>query len=113
MRAQTLGLLQLDQDYGGGTTEMKTTVRQVFIAGATGYVGSRVAAELARRGHRVSGLTRAGSERKLPGNCEVVVSDALNAATFGEKIGDTDTYVQFVGVAHPAPRNRVSFARSI
>jgi len=88
---------------------MKTTVRQVFIAGATGYMGSRVAAELARRGHQVSGLTRAGSERKLPENCEVVVGDALNAATFGEKIGDADTYVQLVGVAHPGPTKSRQF----
>ncbi len=35
---------------------MAADKRQVFIAGATGYMGQRLAAELARRGHAVSGL---------------------------------------------------------
>jgi uncharacterized protein YbjT (DUF2867 family) len=83
--------------------------RQVFIAGATGYMGSRVAAELARRGHQVSGLVRAGSQHKLPAGCAAVVGDALNASTFREKIGDADTYVQLVGVAHPSPAKARQF----
>ena len=36
--------------------------RKVFIAGATGYMGSRLAAELVRRGHSVTGLVRSGAE---------------------------------------------------
>jgi nucleoside-diphosphate-sugar epimerase len=48
---------------------MSATVRQVFIAGATGYMGNRLAAELVRNGHTVRGLVRAGSEGKLPPNC--------------------------------------------
>jgi len=82
---------------------VNATVRQIFIAGATGYMGSRVATELARRRHRVSGLTRNGSERRLPANCAAVVGDALDAVTFREKIGAADSYIQLVGVAHPGP----------
>ncbi|MEL6183873.1 MAG: NAD-dependent epimerase/dehydratase family protein [Myxococcota bacterium] len=42
----------------------------VFMTGATGYVGSRVAAALVARGHRVRALQR--SERPLPAGVEAV-----------------------------------------
>jgi uncharacterized protein YbjT (DUF2867 family) len=82
---------------------MSVDRQRVFIAGATGYLGQRLAAELARCGHRVSGLVRPGSERKLPAGCTPLVGNALDAATFQYKFGPADTYVQLVGVAHPSP----------
>ena len=88
---------------------MTAEKRQVFIAGATGYMGQRLAAELARRGHSVSGLVRAGSERKLPAGCAPVIGNALDAATFCDKIGAADTFVQLVGVAHPSPTKARQF----
>ena len=92
-----------------GVTEMSGSVRRVFIAGATGYVGGRLARELVQRGHFVSGLVRAGSERKLAAGCEPVLGDALDGATFREKIGGADTFVQLVGVAHPSPAKAKQF----
>jgi uncharacterized protein YbjT (DUF2867 family) len=83
--------------------------QRVFIAGATGYMGQRLAAELARRGHVVSGLVRAGSEKKLPAGCVPVIGNALDAATFRDKIGAADTFVQLVGVAHPSPAKARQF----
>jgi uncharacterized protein YbjT (DUF2867 family) len=83
--------------------------RQVFIAGATGYMGRRLAAELVRRGHAVSGLVRAGSERKLPPSCTPVIGNALDATTFRDKFGGADTFVQLVGVAHPSPAKAKQF----
>jgi len=88
---------------------MDGAMRRVFIAGAAGYVGGRLAGELARRGHSVSGLVRAGSERKLSANCAPVFGDALDASTFLEKIGGADTFVQLVGVAHPSPTKARQF----
>ena len=35
---------------------------QVFITGATGYIGFAVSAALRRHGHRVRGLTRNGAK---------------------------------------------------
>ena len=81
----------------------------MFIAGATGYLGRPLAVELLRRGHRVSGLARAGSEKKLAAGCVAVVGDALNGATFSNKIAGSDTYVQLVGVAHPSPAKARQF----
>ena len=83
--------------------------RSVFIAGATGYMGSRLAEELIRRGHSVSGLVRAGSENRLPTGCQPIPGNALDRTTFGSKIGGADTYVQLVGVAHPSPAKAQQF----
>lgn len=83
--------------------------RSVFIAGATGYMGSRLAAELLRRGHTVSGLARQGSESRLPAGCRPVPGNALDAASFVSEVGDADTYVQLVGVAHPSPSKAQQF----
>jgi NAD(P)-dependent dehydrogenase (short-subunit alcohol dehydrogenase family) len=59
---------------------MSGGVRHVFIAGATGYMGGRLAEELIRRGHSVSGLVRNRSEGKLPGACTAVPGNALDRA---------------------------------
>ncbi len=56
---------------------MNTQPREVFLTGSTGFMGSRLAAELLRRGHRVRALARPGSESKVPPGCEVVHGDAL------------------------------------
>jgi len=92
----------------------------VFIAGASGYMGSRLAAELARRGHSVTGLVRARggaarsgephtAGRRLPEECREVVGDALNRASFSASVAGADTYVQLVGVAHPSPSKAREF----
>jgi nucleoside-diphosphate-sugar epimerase len=39
---------------------------RVFIAGVTGYMGTRLAEELMGRGHSVAGLVRPGSENQVP-----------------------------------------------
>jgi uncharacterized protein YbjT (DUF2867 family) len=72
-------------------------------------MGSRLAEELIKRGHAVSGLVRAGSERKLPTGCTPVLGDALDRASFTGKIGGADTFVQLVGVAHPSPAKAKQF----
>src|SRR5262245_35553675 len=43
----------------------------VFLTGATGYVGRRLAVELLRRGHSVIALARKGSESRTPAGCTV------------------------------------------
>ncbi len=78
-------------------------VRNIFITGSTGYIGSRLIPLLAQRGHKVRALVRPGSESKLPKGCTPIPGDALNASTFVTKISPADTFVQLVGVAHPGP----------
>jgi len=83
--------------------------RVVFVAGATGYLGRRVVPELLARGHAVRALARTGSERRVPEGAEVVLGDALVAATFADRVAPCDTFLQLVGVAHPGPSKAAQF----
>ena len=81
----------------------------VFITGASGYIGTRVVRELLARGHAVRALVRAGSTGKLPRGAEAIVGDALDAGTFAHRISPCDTFIQLVGVAHPSPSKAKQF----
>lgn len=82
---------------------------QVFMTGATGFIGSSLAAELALRGHGVRALVRAGSKAKLPPGCEAIVGDALSGDSYAHAIAPADTFVHLVGVSHPSPRKAAEF----
>lgn len=88
------------------------THRNVFIAGATGYIGRVLIPRLIERGHEVRALVRQGSERKLPAGCQAVIGNALDASTFADRVRPSDTFVQLVGVPHPSPAKAAEF-RSI
>ena len=91
---------------------MESSSSHVFITGGTGYIGSRLIPRLAARGHKVSALVRPESAGKLPATCEAVTGDALNAASYRDRIRPATTFVQLVGVSHPSPAKAVQF-RSI
>jgi uncharacterized protein YbjT (DUF2867 family) len=82
---------------------------KVFIAGVTGYMGSRLCRELIRRRHEVRGLVRAGSESRVPEGCLPVRGDALDHKTFTEGLAGVHTFVQLIGVAHPSPTKAQDF----
>ena len=88
---------------------MDSQAREVFITGATGFMGSRLAVELLRRGHRVRALARPGSESKVPAGCEVAHGDALRAESYAARVTPADTFVHLIGVAHPNPRKAAEF----
>ena len=88
---------------------MDSRAHDVFLTGATGFMGSRLAAELVRRGHRVRALARPGSESKVAAGCEVVHGDALHAETYAARVAPADTLVHLIGVAHPNPRKAAEF----
>jgi len=81
----------------------------VFLTGGTGFIGSALAAELLRRGHRVRALTRPGSESKLPSGCEIVHGDALDANSYASQVAAGDTFVHLVGISHPSPSKAAEF----
>jgi uncharacterized protein YbjT (DUF2867 family) len=81
----------------------------VFMTGATGYIGRHLIPELLRRGHSVRALVRAGSEGKLAAGAEPVIGNALDADTFAEALLPDDTFIQLVGVAHPSPSKAEQF----
>jgi len=85
--------------------------RSIFITGGTGYMGCQLIPRLLLRGHKVRALVRPGSEMKLPAGCEAVPGDALDGASYANRILPADTFVQLVGVAHPSPAKAVEFRR--
>ena len=82
---------------------------RVFITGGTGYIGRRLIPVLQRQGCTVRALVRAGSERKLPPGCEVVVGNPLDRSTFEDAIEPDSAFVQLVGVPHPSPAKAQQF----
>jgi uncharacterized protein YbjT (DUF2867 family) len=80
-----------------------------FITGGTGYMGRKLIPQLLQRGHQVRALVRPGSEGKLPPGCEVVLGNALDAASYADKVQGCATFVHLVGVAHPSPAKGKQF----
>src|SRR5213078_1689805 len=81
----------------------------IFLTGATGYIGRHLIPELLARGHTVRALVRAGSEGKLAKEAIAVPGNALDGATFASRVAPSDTFIQLVGVAHPSPAKAQQF----
>ena len=59
---------------------------RIFIAGATGALGSRLVPQLVERGHHVTGTTRSNAGRLHALGAEPVVVDPLDAAALREAV---------------------------
>lgn len=84
---------------------------RVFMTGATGYVGSRLAAALVGRGHPVKALARPASISRIPDGCEPVAGDALHGLSYAGSIAPSHTFVHLVGVSHPSPAKAEDFLK--
>jgi uncharacterized protein YbjT (DUF2867 family) len=85
--------------------------RDVFVTGATGYIGRRLVTALVARGHRVRALVRPESAPRAPAGVTTVVGNALDAATFAASVTPMDTIVHLVGTPHPSPSKAAEFQR--
>src|SRR4051812_27633481 len=83
--------------------------RQVFITGATGFMGQRLVPLLLERGHTVKALVRKGSEAKAPAGTAIVVADPLETDSYTKAICPADTFIHLIGVAHPSPSKAEQF----
>jgi uncharacterized protein YbjT (DUF2867 family) len=83
----------------------------VLVLGGTGYLGSRLIANLLARGHAVRALTREASVARVPAGAERVVGDALSAASIASALRAGDTLVHLVGTPHPSPSKAAEFLR--
>src|SRR5579871_1757921 len=81
----------------------------VFVTGGTGYIGCALIESLLTDGHAVRALARRGSEGKLPPGCEAVIGNALDGATYRDRVAPSGTFVHLIGVAHPGPGKRQQF----
>src|SRR5574337_14267 len=84
-------------------------MKQIFITGGTGYMGSRLIKILLERSYRVTALVRMGSENKLPEGCEYVIANAFDAESLLTEIPANAIFIQLLGVAHPSPKRKEQF----
>ena len=68
---------------------------KIAIYGASGMIGSRIAAEAVSRGHEVIGITRSGGEQ--PAGVRAVVGSANDAASVKELASSVDVLVSAIG----------------
>jgi len=87
---------------------MSPAPQSIFIAGGTGYMGSRLAPMLLARGHLVRALTRIPSVAKLPPGCHPVFGSAVGGR-YESHVPEGCTFVHLVGVAHPSPAKAEQF----
>jgi uncharacterized protein YbjT (DUF2867 family) len=85
------------------------TRHRVFMTGATGFMGRRLAAGLLQREHEVAALARLGSESRVAAGCRVVSGNALDRTSIESALGPADTFIQLVGTPHPSPAKARQF----
>ena len=85
--------------------------RDVFVTGATGYIGRRLVKALVARSHRVRALVRPESAARAPAGVTTVVGNALDSTTFAAAVTPMDTIVHLVGTPHPSPSKAAEFQR--
>lgn len=88
---------------------MMVDSRNVLITGATGYMGTRLAARLITRGYHVSGIARETSRDKLASGCEPIIANVLDAETWKQDLRPDHTIVHLVGTPHPSPAKAREF----
>lgn len=84
-------------------------MKQIFITGGTGYMGSRLIKMLFAQGYKVKALVRKDSENKLPAGCDYVIANPFDAKSFEKEIPSDATFIQLLGVAHPGPKKKEQF----
>jgi uncharacterized protein YbjT (DUF2867 family) len=84
-------------------------MKQIFITGGTGYMGSRLIKMLLEKGYPVKALVRKGSEIKLPEGCDSVIANPFDPKSFAKEIPPGATFIQLLGVPHPGPKKKEQF----
>jgi uncharacterized protein len=86
---------------------------RIAVYGATGMIGSRVAAEAVERGHEVTGIARSGGE--LPAGAVAVQGDAGDTAFAKRVAGEADVVVSAIGPSRTGgdPREYLAQVRNL
>lgn len=73
---------------------------KIFLTGATGFVGSHMAARLVADGHRVRALVRDryAASLKLPGSIDLVPGDLFTGGGLAEGIAGCEAVIHLVGI---------------
>ncbi|GMT42414.1 MAG: NAD-dependent nucleoside diphosphate-sugar epimerase/dehydratase [bacterium] len=83
---------------------------KIFVAGGSGFVGSRIVALLTELGHDVACLVRRPDLAKFPDSVVVLQEgDALNPASVAQKISGYDAVINLIGIIRDYPSKGVTF----
>ncbi|KQM80211.1 NAD-dependent epimerase/dehydratase family protein [Xylophilus sp. Leaf220] len=80
----------------------------IFLTGATGFVGRHVAARLRADGHRVVEGISPRRKPSSPDQCTVDFTRDLSAAAWLPRLAGIDAVVNAVGVLRDSPRQRIA-----
>lgn len=84
----------------------------VFLTGATGFVGTAVLDALISAGHQVTCLVRsAKSATNLPDTVEVTVGDILEPDSYRDVLGGQEAVINLVGIIEEKKSAGVTFER--
>lgn len=84
-------------------------MKQVFVVGGTGYMGTRLISALLKKGHTVTAIARKGSENKLPVGTRIVIANPFDPNSFAGQVPPSAVFVQLLGIAHPSPKKAAQF----
>lgn len=89
------------------------TARQIFVTGATGFVGHAVLQRLCAEGHSVRCLVRRGSETDLRGLGAIarIEGDILTRRGLEEEMAGCDAVIHLVGIIREHRATNVTFER--
>ena len=84
--------------------------KNIFITGATGFVGSYVLDKLINRGFNVKALIRNKNKIKRHyENCEYIVGDILDINTYIDSLESIDVIINLVGIIREHTRKGITF----
>lgn len=81
-----------------------TTMKKLFITGATGFLGKALIKQLSPNPeYEIYALVRKGSEGQLPSNVKEIIADPLDAESYKNQVPKGCIYLHLIGVRRPAP----------
>jgi NADH dehydrogenase len=86
--------------------------KNVFLTGATGFVGSYILEELISKGYSVKALIRDRNKiKKHYDNCKYIVGDIVSLNTYEESLEGTEVIINLVGIIREFKSKGITFSK--